>query len=63
MGVTAFFAGSALADQPVKIYVNGTEVISNPTAIIVDNYTMVPLRVISEALRARWSGMHRLTVY
>jgi NPCBM/NEW2 domain/Copper amine oxidase N-terminal domain len=53
--LAAFFLGiafSAYAENNIKIIVNGQQVISDVQPFIQDGRTMVPLRVISEALGA-----------
>jgi hypothetical protein len=51
----------AFSNQPVKIFVNGTQVYSDVAPFIVDGRVMVPLRFVSEALGCRvdWNGNTR----
>lgn len=46
------FAGVALADEPVKLIVNGGTIKSDPAPIIRDGHVYVPLRVAGEAMGA-----------
>ncbi len=46
------FAAAALASNPIKLLVNGQEIVSDVPPQIVDNRTMVPVRWIAEALGA-----------
>lgn len=48
-------AGTALAMEPIKIIVNGKEVVGDTPAQIINNRTMVPIRLIAEALGAEVS--------
>ena len=48
--------GTALALDPIKIIVNGQEVVGDTPAQIINGRTMVPIRLVAEALDAdvRW---------
>ena len=46
------FASIALADEPVKLIVNGRTIKSDPASIIRDGHVYVPLRVAGEAVGA-----------
>lgn len=50
--------GAAGASNPIKIFVDGKEIKSNVSAQMVNGRTMVPLRVVGEALGANvtWDG-------
>jgi hypothetical protein len=49
-------AGTALALEPIKIMVNGQEVVGDTPAQIINNRTMVPIRLVAEALDADVRG-------
>ena len=53
-------AGTAASDT-IKIYVNGSQVFPDADPFIMNNRTMVPIRVIAEALgyRVDWDGASR----
>ena len=57
-------AGTALALEPIKIMVNGQEVVGDTPAQIINNRTMVPIRLVAEALDAdvRWDEVNRQVV-
>lgn len=50
--VVVLITGVAVAVNPIRIFVNGQEIYSDVAPFIKDGRTMVPLRVISEALGA-----------
>ncbi len=53
-GIMLLFVGMSVASMAtIKIFVNGSEVESKPSAEIIDGRVMVPLRVVSEALGAK----------
>lgn len=54
-------AGSALALEPIKIIVNGQEIVGDTPAQIINGRTMVPIRLVAEALDAdvRWDAENR----
>ena len=53
--------GTALALEPIKIIVNGREVVGDTPAQIINGRTMVPIRMVAEALGAdvRWDEGNR----
>jgi hypothetical protein len=57
-------AGTALALEPIRILVNGQEVVGDTPAQIINNRTMVPIRLVAEALDAdvRWDEVNRQVV-
>lgn len=57
-------AGTALALEPIKIMVNGQEVVGDTPAQIINGRTMVPIRLVAEALDAdvRWDEVNRQVV-
>jgi hypothetical protein len=57
-------AGTALALDPIKIIVNGQEVVGDIPAQIINGRTMVPIRLVAEALDAdvRWDEVKRQVV-
>lgn len=57
-------AGTALALEPIKIIVNGQEVVGDTPAQIINDRTMVPIRLVAEALDAdvRWDAANRQVV-
>jgi hypothetical protein len=57
-------AGTALALDPIKIIVNGQEVVGDIPAQIINGRTMVPIRLVAEALDAdvRWDEVNRQVV-
>jgi hypothetical protein len=57
-------AGTALALDPIKIIVNGQEVVGDTPAQIINGRTMVPIRLVAEALDAdvRWDEVKRQVV-
>ncbi len=56
--------GTAFALEPVKIIVNGKEVIGDTPAQIVSNRVMVPIRLVAESLDAevKWDATNREVV-
>ncbi|MGR6835499.1 stalk domain-containing protein [Syntrophomonas erecta] len=40
----------ASANQPIRIFIDGREIDSQPAPVIINDYTMVPMRAISEGL-------------
>jgi len=54
-------SGVAIAAESVKIFVNGKEIKSDVPPQIINNRTMVPIRVVSETLGAtvNWDGATR----
>jgi len=62
--VVAVFAPTALAQEPIAIFVNGLEVVTDVPAQIVDDRTMVPVRFVSEALGATvtWDAETRTAI-
>lgn len=50
--IISLFAGTALASQPVTVYVNGKQVECDTPAQIINGRTMVPVRFVVEALGA-----------
>lgn len=57
-------AGTALALDPIKIMVNGREVVGDTPAQIVNDRTMVPIRLVAEALDAdvSWDATTRQVI-
>jgi hypothetical protein len=57
-------AGTALALDPIKVIVNGQEVVGDTPAQIINGRTMVPIRLVAEALDAdvRWDEVNRQVV-
>lgn len=62
--VLALCVGTALALEPVRVFVNGTEVIGDTPAQIVNGRTMVPIRFAAEALDAKvdYDPVHRKVI-
>jgi hypothetical protein len=52
-GVIFATAGIALAEQPIKLIVNGTEIQCDVPPQVINGRTMVPARFLAEALGAR----------
>lgn len=52
IGVMALGAGTAWALDPVKIIVDGREVVGDASVQIIDGHTMVPIRLVAESLDA-----------
>lgn len=50
--VFALCVGTALALEPVRVFVNGNEVIGDTPAQVINGRTMVPIRFVAEALGA-----------
>ncbi len=54
IGCSVFLAGMGaqrvVAEQPVIIWLNGRQVVTDTAPVIVNNRTMVPIRAISEAM-------------
>lgn len=54
----------ALANQPVNVFVNSTQVVSDQTAYLEEttNVTYVPLRAVSEALKltVSWDNLNQV---
>jgi hypothetical protein len=44
------FSGLVLADNPIRLFVNGSEIYPDVPPQIINNRTMVPLRAVAEAL-------------
>lgn len=57
-------AGTAMALDPIKIIVNGREVVGDTPAQIINDRTMVPIRLVAEALDAdvRWDATNRQVI-
>jgi hypothetical protein len=57
----AFFGSVALAQDNIKIYVDGKQVVSDVQPRIIDGRTMVPIRFVAEALGAKveWDGISK----
>jgi hypothetical protein len=55
---------SVEAAETVKIFINGNEVPSDTSPIIMNNRTLVPIRVISEKLGmdVKWDGVNRYVI-
>lgn len=62
--VFALCVGTALALEPVRVFVNDNEVIGDTPAQIVNGRTMVPLRFVAEALDAKvdYDPVHRKAI-
>lgn len=58
IAVLFYSLGAAMASNPIKIFVDGKEIKSDVPAQLVNGRTMVPLRVVGEALGAdvAWDG-------
>ncbi len=56
------YAAVAFASNPVKLFVNGQEIVSDIPAQIIEGRTMVPVRWIAEALGAevQWDEQNRI---
>ncbi|MDR0490176.1 MAG: copper amine oxidase N-terminal domain-containing protein [Oscillospiraceae bacterium] len=56
--VFAFSCTTALAEEQVRVIVNGVEVEFDQAPIIVDGRTLVPIRAVTEQIGAevRWNG-------
>ncbi|KUG03757.1 hypothetical protein ASZ90_018850 [hydrocarbon metagenome] len=52
LALTCVFGAAALASSPVKLLVNGQEIVSDVPPQIIEGRTMVPVRWIAEALGA-----------
>jgi hypothetical protein len=50
--LVSIFAATALADNPIKLFVNGQEIKPEVPPQIINDRTMVPVRWIAEALGA-----------
>lgn len=59
--ILSFAVGVGMALEPVKLFVNGKEIQSNPTPVIIDGRVMVPMRVVAETLGAKveWDDKNR----
>lgn len=53
--------GSVLAEKPITLWLNGTQIQTDTEPIIINGRTMVPIRVISEYLNmdVKWDGDER----
>lgn len=55
---TVFFVFTgvvAFGSQPISIFVNGEKIVGDTPAIIINGRTMVPIRLVAEALNAKVS--------
>lgn len=64
LGMMAGVGGVGLAEQPIKVYINGKEMVSDQPPIIINDRVLVPLRAVSETLGASvgWN-YEKQTVY
>lgn len=58
VGMMAGVGGFGWADQPIKVYINGKEMVSDQPPVIINDRVLVPLRAVSEniGLRVDWDG-------
>lgn len=56
--VLAFLGTTVLAADPIRLFVNGREIVPDVAPRLIDGRTMVPVRALAEALGARvtWDG-------